>query len=146
MPSPTPNSAPRQSMLLKLRTPANIADLGPVAGRFIYALRLVSVHERARRDPVPELAARLGSIDIAARSLALSQAITSVWPENIRVSRFCCQFLTHDEATIGALVDCACSRDSKGFASQIEGLIRPERVHRLWDAVLGLIMAEMRAA
>ncbi len=144
MPPHTP--ATYSSAIEGLSQPRRITDLGPVAARFTYALRLIALHERARRDPVPELAARLGNMEIAAKSLALSYAIASTWPEDIHITRFCCPLLSHDEATIGTLIDCAGRRDSTGFAQQIEGLIRAERVHRLWDAVLGLLNAEMRAA
>ena len=121
-------------------------SLGPIAARFIHSLRLIALHERARRDPVPELTARLGSVEIAAKALALSQAITATWPENIHVSRFCCPRLTHDEATIGTVIDCAVARNRIGFEQQLQGLVRPEREGRIWDAVFALVVAEMHAA
>ena len=123
-----------------------IETFGPIAARFVYSLRLIALHERARRDPVPELTMRLGGVEIAAKSLALAQAIMSVWPENIHVSRFCCQCLTHDEATIAALVEHTVQRRHADFAAQIAGLIRPDREHRLWDAAFALVVAEMHAA
>ena len=122
-----------------------LSSRGPIAARFLYSLRLIALHERAGRDPVPELATRLGGVDIAAKALALSQAITSIWPEDIHVSRFCCQFLTHDEATIAGLIACASQRDRAGFEAQVEGLIRPERIHRLWDGILALVASAARA-
>ena len=128
-----------------LAAPVRVDTLGPIAGRFIYSLRLIALHNRVRRDPVPELTVRLGGVEIAAKSLALSQAVSATWPEDIHVSRFCCAFLTHDEATIGKLVDCACQRDRGGFEAQIDGLIRPERIHRLWDGVLALVASEAHA-
>ncbi|MEO1731754.1 MAG: DNA-directed RNA polymerase subunit beta' [Pseudomonadota bacterium] len=129
-----------------LKEPPRISSHGAIAARFLYSLRLIALHERAGRDPVPELAVRLGGVDIAAKALALSQAITSTWPENIHVSRFCCQFLTHDEATIASLIDRASQRDRPGFEEHVAGLIRPERIHRLWDGVLALVAAEAHAA
>ncbi|MEO0590666.1 MAG: DNA-directed RNA polymerase subunit beta' [Pseudomonadota bacterium] len=123
-----------------------IETLGPIAARFIFSLRLIALHERARRDPVPELTARLGSVEIAAKALALSQAVTATWPEDIHVSRYCCERLTHDEATIGAVIDCAVTRNRLGFEQQLHGLVRPTREGRLWDAVFALVVAEMHAA
>ncbi|QUL37560.1 DNA-directed RNA polymerase subunit beta' [Erythrobacter sp. JK5] len=134
------------STIARLASPPRIEDTGPVAARFIYSLRLIAVHERAGRDPVPELALRLGSVEIAARTLALSQTITATWPENIHVSRFCCGLLTHDEATIGALIDAVCARSRTGFEHAIEGFVRPERMYRLWDAGIALVEAEHRRA
>ncbi|MEO0464876.1 MAG: DNA-directed RNA polymerase subunit beta' [Pseudomonadota bacterium] len=147
--SPAASSSPKAtgaSFLEQMARPPRLGDLGPIAARFAYALRLIALHDRARRDPVPELAARMGGVEIAAKALVLAQAISSVWPEDILISRFCCQLLTHDEATIGAVIDAACARDRAGFEAQLAGLIRPERVHRLWDGVLGLIAAEANAA
>ncbi|MEM6859077.1 MAG: DNA-directed RNA polymerase subunit beta' [Pseudomonadota bacterium] len=146
MTKPIRQTAAAASRIIEdMAQPVQLSSLGPIAGRFIYSLRLIALHERVKRDPVPELTVRLGGVEIAAKSLSLSQAITATWPENIHVSRFCCQLLTHDEATIGALIDCAEQRDRSGFEAQVHGLIRPEREHRLWDAVLALVMAEMHA-
>jgi len=135
-----------QRLLQSLAAKPCITSLGPIAGRFIYALRLIAVHERVGRDPVPELANRLQSVDVAARALVFSQAIRATWPENVQVSCFCSSGMTHDEATIGALVDCATNRDLSGFERQIDGLIRPSRVHRLWLGAIELVAAEAHGA
>ncbi len=146
MNKPTRPAIDTSAILEKLAEPARLAQLDAVAARLVYSMRLIALHERARRDAVPELTARLGGVEIAAKTLALSQVIASVWPENVHVSRFCCQRLTHDETTIGALIDRTIRRDREGFEQQVEGLIRPERVNRLWDAVLALVLAEARGA
>lgn len=139
--------SPKTSRIIEdLAKVPRIESYGPIAARFIYSLRLIALHERARRDPVPELTVRLGGVEIAAKALALSQAITGVWPEDIHVSRFCFQCLTHDEETIAALVEHTVQRRRADFAAQIEGLIRPDREHRLWDAAFALVVAEMHAA
>jgi hypothetical protein len=145
MNKPTRPAIDTSAILEKLAQVASISQLDAVASRFVYSLRLIALHERVKRDPVPELTMRLGGVDIAARTLGLSHVIASVWPENVHVSPFCCQRLTHDEATIGALLDRAWGRDRNGFEQQVEGLVRPERVHRLWDATLALVQAELRA-
>ncbi len=67
------------------------------------------------------------------------------WPDNIHVSRFCCRLLSHDEATIGAVVDAAAKGDRAGFDDALSGLVRSDRMRRLWDAALSLAGAEMRA-
>lgn len=138
-------SATIRSIITELATPRRVERLGPVGGRFVHALRLIAVHERLGGDPVPELANRLGSVDVAARSLVLAQTIAAHWPENIAVSRFCCRLLSHDEMTIGAFVDAAAQGDRRAFEAALEGLIRPERADRLWDSALALASAEIRA-
>lgn len=143
-----PHDAPSDSarkVIAALATPPRVERLGPIAGRFIHALRLIAVHDRLGRDPVPELAVRLGSVEIAAKALIMAQTIAAGWPENIAVSRFCCRLLSHDEATIGAFIDAAAAGDRRGFEMALDGLIRPERAHRLWESALALAAAEMRS-
>jgi hypothetical protein len=134
------------SWIARLQQPPHVTALGPLAGRFVHALRLIAMHERLGRDPVPELALRLGSVEVAARTLILAQTISATWPENIHVSRFCCRLLSHDEATIGAVMDAAARADRNGFEAALAGLIRADRMHRLWEGALALVAAELRAA
>ena len=138
-------AAVSRDIIARLAQPVRMEALHPLAARFVYSLRLIAMHEQARRDPVPELATRLGSVECAAKALALSSAIAATWPEDVHLARFCHPLLSHDEATIGALIGCAATRDRLGFEAAIEGLIRPDRVHRLWDGVLALVAAEQRA-
>ncbi|MEE4315605.1 DNA-directed RNA polymerase subunit beta' [Erythrobacter dokdonensis] len=140
------SSATHQHIIEALARPPRVETLGPYAARFIHALRLIALHERAGRDPVPELAARLGSVEVAAKSLILAQAITTTWPENVHVSRFCCRVLSHDEATIGTIIDAAATGHRQGCERALDGLVRPDRAHRLWECALALVAAEMRAA
>ena len=142
--SESPSAATR-SIVAALAVPPRASRLGPIAGRFVHALRLIAVHERVGRDPVPELAVRLGSVEVAAKALILAQAIAAAWLENIAVSRFCCGLLSHDEATIGAFVDAAADGDRRGFEAALDGLVRAERSHRLWESALALADAEVRA-
>jgi hypothetical protein len=141
----SPTSAAR-TIIAALAAPPRIEALGPIGGRFVHALRLIALHERLGRDPVPELAARLGSVDVAAKALMLAQAISASWPENIHASRFCCGLLSHDEATIGAFVDAAAKANRTAFEEALAGLIRADRMPRLWEGALALTAAELRAA
>ena len=140
-----PPSAKTQGIIAALAAPPRVETLGPIAGRFLHALRLIALHERMGRDPVPELAVRLGSVDVAAKALILAHAVSASWPENIHVSRFCCRLMSHDEATIGAFVDAASEGDRMGFEAALTGLLRPERMYRLWEGALALTAAELRA-
>ena len=140
--SPT---ATTRKAIAALAVPQRVDILGPIGGRFVHALRLIALHERLGRDPVPELAVRLGSVEVAAKALILAQAISASWPENIHVSRFCCRILSHDEATIGAFVDAAAAADRAAFEAVLSGLIRVDRMPRLWEGALALTAAELRA-
>lgn len=138
-------SATRQHIIAALAAPPQIETLGPIGARFVHALRLIALHERVGRDPVPELAMRLGGVEVAAKALILAHAVSASWPENVHVSRFCCRLLSHDEATIGAFVDAAARCDRLAFEAALAGLVRPERMPRLWEGALALVAAEMRA-
>ena len=137
--------ATAQDVITALAVPPRVKALGPIAGRFIHAMRLIALHERVGRDPVPDLALRLGGVEVATKALILSHAIAASWPENIAVSRFCCRLMRHDEATIGAFIFAAAHRDRAGFEGALNGLVRPKRIDRLWDGALALVAAEMRA-
>jgi hypothetical protein len=145
MPGSNTPSAATRTIIAALSAPPRMERLGPIAGRFIHALRLIAVHDRASRDPVPELTARLGSVEVAAKALILAHAIAATWPENIAVSRFCCRLLSHDEATIGAFVDAAAQGDRRGFEAALDGLVRVDLAHRLWEGAMALAAAEIRA-
>ncbi|MEM7780708.1 MAG: DNA-directed RNA polymerase subunit beta' [Pseudomonadota bacterium] len=138
-----PSKAQSLDIIAELARPSRMADQHPIAGRFIYALRLVALHDRVGRDPIPELATRLGGVELAAKALSLAQAIKLTWPENIHISRFCCGLLSHDEATIANLVSAVIKRDRKAFDHTIEGLVRPDRMERLWECASDLATAEL---
>ncbi|MGY6551044.1 MAG: DNA-directed RNA polymerase subunit beta' [Erythrobacter sp.] len=140
-----PSTAAARQTIAALAAPPRIEAFGPYGARFIHALRLIALHERVGRDPVPELTTRLGGVEIAAKSLILAHTISAVWPENIHVSRFCCRLVSHDEATIASIVDAAASADHARFEAAVTGLIRPDRAERLWQGALALIAAERRA-
>lgn len=142
---PLPTTATR-AIIAALAEPQRVESLGPIGGRFVHALRLIALHERVGRDPVPELAVRLGGVEIAAKALILAHAISASWPENIHVSRFCCRLLSHDETTIGMFVDAAARGDRNKFEGVLSGLIRSDRMPRLWEGALALAAAELRAA
>ena len=143
--SRTPTAATKAT-IAELAKPRSIQSLNPIAARFVYSLRLIALHQRAKRDPLPELASRLSSVNVAAKTLALTQTVAAVWPENIHVSRFCCCKLTHDEMTVAAMIEGAAARDQEEFERAGEGLIRPNRMSRLWDNVTELVVAELSAA
>ncbi|MFZ9396473.1 MAG: DNA-directed RNA polymerase subunit beta' [Erythrobacter sp.] len=125
-----------------LQQPRIMTTLHPVAARFIHALRLIAVHHRARRDPTAELAVRLGSVAVAVKALQLADTIGGSWPEPVQLRRFCYRGLSHDEATIGALVEAAWWNRQDAFEREISGLVRSERIARLWADCVELVASE----
>ena len=146
MPRNNPVSTRSRAIIADLAAVPRINSLGPIAARFVYSLRLIALHDRAKRDPIPELAIRLASVETAAVAFQLAQTISATWPDAIHVSRFCCCAISHDEATVGAMLDAATDRDRAAFDGVLQGLVRPDRIEALWDASLALVVAEMHAA
>ena len=139
-------TASTKATIAELAKPRTVDTVNPIAARFVYSLRLIALHQRAKRDPISELAKRLNSVNVAAKTLALAQMVLAVWPENIHVSRFCCCKLTHDEMTIAAMIEGVAERDRGELERADGGLIRPNRMSRLWDNVTELVVAELSAA
>ena len=135
-------SKAQPAWLYRLQMPQRIDEAESLPARFVYALRLMAAFRAARRDPVAELAVRLESVTTAICAIELSQALIGAWPEPIVVNRFCCQVLSHDEATIAALVTAAAARNQADFAAQLSGLVRPDRIERLWAKSVLLAGAE----
>ncbi|XUU61740.1 DNA-directed RNA polymerase subunit beta' [Erythrobacter sp. HA6-11] len=140
-------SEPTQSALWikKLQERPRVDELDTLAVRFVFSLRLIAIHRQAKRDPVPELAAKLGNITSAIAALDLVETLTSVWPEPIQVGRACCRGLTLDEVTLGRAVQAVSARDREGFSLQLDGLIKASRVDILWEQALTFVAAEFAA-
>ncbi|HEX5644721.1 MAG TPA: DNA-directed RNA polymerase subunit beta' [Erythrobacter sp.] len=130
----------------QLQHPPALEVLHPAAARLVFSLRLIAIHARAGRDPTAELALRLGSMTVAVRTLQLADSIGACWPEPVQLRRFCCRALSHDEATIAALVEAAWHNRQDQFNLQLHGLIRPERSQRLWADCVELVASESARA
>lgn len=139
-------SAAARTAVAKLAQPPQVRSLHPVAARFVYALRLIALHERSHSDPVPELTQRLGRISIAIKMLQLLETVTKGWPETVHVRRFCCGCLSHDELTLGRMLEAAWRGDRAEFGRQIDGLVRHDRIDRIWNDAVDLVMAEAQCA
>lgn len=130
----------------KLKERPQVDDFHPLAVRFVFSLRLIALHRRAKRDPVPELAARLGNVTAAIAALELSETIAAIWPEPVRVGRACCRCLTFDEVTLGRALEAVVVRDRLAFNHQLEGLLKPGRIDLVWEQAMTLVAAELNAS
>lgn len=140
------NGAGTAHWIERLKQPRAMETLHPVAARFIHALRLIAIHARAGRDPTAELALRLGSMAVAVKALQLVDSIGASWPEPLQLRRFCCRVLSHDEATIAALLEAAWHNRQEQFELQLDGLLGPARCQRLWADCVELIACEAAQA
>lgn len=74
------------------------------AMHMIMATRLCILFGQAGRDPLPDLAVRLRSMDAARRVSRIVHIIQQDWPEHFLIHRPCSMALTPDEALLGDLV------------------------------------------
>ncbi len=132
--------------LRRLQTPARIDNQSQAAAGFIYALRLLAVYHAAGRDPAAELAVRMESMTAALCTIELSHMLLHAWPEPVTVNRYCCKLLSHDEATIALMLNAAAERDKEAFERALTGLVRRERIARLWDRTVMLMGAQSTLA
>ena len=132
-----------ESWIERLKRPQRMEHIEPVAARFIFSLRLIAVHHRAKRDPTSELTARLGNIAIAVKAFQLSETLCQTWPEPICLRPFCCQALSHDETTIAAMLEAAWSGQRDLFVDQLNGLVRRDRIEWLWRDCSELVASEL---
>ncbi len=130
------------SWIARLQEQPRVDELDTLAIRFVFSLRLIAIHRQAKRDPVPELAARLGNLTSAIAALELVETLAQIWPETIQVGRACCRGLTLDEVTLGRAFEAVTARDRAAFAHQLDGLLKASRVDLLWEQALTFVAAE----
>ena len=106
------------------------------AVHLIITMRLRSIFERAERDPIAELSARLCSVPAAIAALELCDQVCAVWPEPFAIHRPCCVKLSPDEHTLAQVAQCARGGDRAGFSAVLEGFVRSSRHDSLFDATV----------
>lgn len=126
----------------QLQKPIKISELSPLAQRLIFSLRLIAVYRKAGKDPFAELASRLGSLVVAAKSLQLVEALAHAWPDPVQVRRCCCQLVSHDEVTIARALQAVANRERANFDRQLVGLLPHEAQIDIWTAANELVAAE----
>ena len=119
-------------MLLDQWTTSELGTVPAAEARIIGALRLWAVLHKVGRPPMAPVAERLGSARAAAHLHLLIEEIGAAWPEPFCVSPPCCRRLSHDEATVSAMVAIAGRGDRRGFDRLLEELLPAEVRERLF--------------
>ncbi|MBT2186194.1 hypothetical protein [Sphingobium nicotianae] len=81
------------------------------AMHMIMATRLCILFGQAGRDPLPDLAVRLRSMEAARRVARLVRSLQAVWPDSFLIHRPCCMALSPDEALLGDIAVTAVQGD-----------------------------------
>ncbi len=102
------------------------------AMHMIMAMRLCILFSHAGRDPLPDLAVRLRSMDAARRVERIARAIQQEWPENFLVHRPCFMALSPDEALLGDLAIAATDGDEAGAITLLQDMLPTNTVRALF--------------
>jgi len=93
------------------------------AMHMIMATRLCILFGQSGRDPLPDLAVRLRSMEAAHRVTRLVRALQDVWPDNFLIHRPCCMALSPDEALLGDIAVTATQGDEEVAITLLHDLL-----------------------
>lgn len=113
-----------------------LPDLSAPAQQLITGVRLTVVARRRQVDALAVLAERLGDTAAARHALHITCLTGDLWPERFTLSPPCCRSLTHDEALLAALVDCAGREDRPAFDRESAELLSEDARDQLWRELI----------
>ncbi|NJS13954.1 MAG: addiction module antidote protein [Sphingopyxis sp.] len=87
------------------------------------AFRIAGFASGTEHDPQPQLIALLGDAHAVSCFRLLIAGMAHVWPDPLSVFRPCCPCLTHDEASLLAMVTHAGRNDRRAFDRAIGEMI-----------------------
>lgn len=134
--APVPQPAFQARTVARLAALPTIDCLSWSGLRVVVALRALARCSEAGREPMAELAGRLGSVSRARAFMAFADTLGHCWPEPMEVQRPCCRVVGPDEATLAAMVEAARLADRDAFGQAVEGFIRPDRHEPLFGLTL----------
>ena len=111
------------------------------AMNLIMAARLCIIFGQTGRDPVPDLAVRLRSMDAARRVARLVGGIQQGWSEHFLVHRPCCMTLSPDEALLGDLAVMALQGDETGATQLLRDTLPCDVTHFMFHETIAAVAA-----
>lgn len=82
----------------------SLMDMPQSEARLILAVRSWVLLKSAREDPLPRIAAYLGSTAVAMRFGVLMETVQQIWPQVFAIHRPCCGMASLDEAILTQMV------------------------------------------
>jgi hypothetical protein len=121
----------------------DLAAVPAAQAQWIGAVRLWVMMCKLGQPPMQAVTERMGSARAAAHLHLLIEEIGAAWPDPFCVSPPCCRCLSHDEATLAAMIVIAGRGDRPGFDRLLEDLLPAEVRERLFlsSAMLAKIAA-----
>lgn len=124
----------------------HIRHLSAAQGRIAFAMRIAVVFNKLGRNPVPELANRLGSCHAAGCFLNMVGEMGSAWPEPIYINPPCCPKLSYDEMMLLDLLE-ACGRaNRKAFDELLVDLVPAQARDKLYVAAEAFVTSYLQKA
>ncbi|MCW2412809.1 MULTISPECIES: hypothetical protein [unclassified Sphingobium] len=111
------------------------------AMHLIMAARLCIIYGQSGRDPVPDLAVRLRSMDAARRVILLVRGLQEGWPEHFLVHRPCAMSLSPDEALLGDLAVTAIQGDEAEATRLLRETLPWDVTHFLFHQTVAAVAA-----
>lgn len=124
------------AILAALARPADLRALPLSVLHMVMALRLCALARSAGRDPMAELATRLGSVPAAEALVRLARTVGRTWPEAYVAGRPCCLAMTPDERTLANVARAALRGDRGAASTELDGFVRVGRHEALFDAAV----------
>lgn len=124
-----------------LGSPRTMAGLEGRAALVLRTVRIWAGLRMARHCPIEMAEHRLGSVSAAGALRILVETMSAAWPDPVALAPPCCPVLSHDEATIGALLQAAWAGDRRRFDREAEEMLDEDARARLWSAMRALLVS-----
>jgi len=111
----------------------------------VMGMRLCILYGQAGRDPLPDLAVRLRSMDAARRVERVVRTVQGAWPEHFLIHRPCSMGLTPDEAVIAQLSVAAAEGNEARAAMLLGDMLKRQVIDELFLNLVGAVAAIQQA-
>jgi len=123
--------------LLKRNT--RLEDVEAGTAGIIRAIRTWVVLHKAERSPFDPMVPHFGSAEATARLRVLIEMVGTAWPDAVALAPPCCRLLSHDEATLAALLAHARTGNRRGFDRECHEMLDWDARCRIWVAMRVLL-------
>ena len=124
-----------------LGNPTLLASLHPQTALVVRTIRIWAGLRMARRCPLEMAESRFGSLEAASALHRLVAEMSAAWPDPIAIAPPCCPVLSHDEATLAALLTAAASDHRLAFDREAEDMLDEDARGRLWTEMRAILAA-----
>jgi len=107
----------------------------------VMGMRLCILYGQAGRDPLPDLAVRLRSMDAARRIERVVRTVQCAWPDHFLIHRPCSMELTPDEAVVAQLAVAATEGHEARGLPLLGDMLKRDVIAELFLNLVGAVAA-----